>query len=287
MNLKSIKHICKYTENDQEIICDFNGKRLTYLEKILSITKSKHPKIQNVNFFEFGSQEWNPSHFGPRSGINAHFMGAGTNLSYKCFDAYSEPIDFDANTALIKAYKQASKEEDKYLGVIIKYKDANFWKAKEKFESLNKKKDLSQVFVLVKNEEYFKKFYEYYDGIDLDELKKENQKFSINNYDLIKNMIKESTNQVIYSKQVLNSPNLTDKYTFWNIENALHIHSGNIQELAEILQIKLDWNFKFSNGQKFNTKKEFLDEFKHKHNITKHDVKLQNDDYDYFISWDA
>jgi hypothetical protein len=287
MSLKKIKEVCKYTDNNQEIICNFNGKRLHGLEKILILAKSQFQEIENINFFEFGSQEWNPSHYGPRSGVNAHFMGAGTNLSYQCFDAYSESKDFDANVELIDAYNKSEKQKSEIMGLRVKYDDPIFVQAKEKFESLSKNKDLSDNFIRIRNEEYFKKFYEFYENIDLDELKKEIQKFSVNDYNIINNMIKKSKCSVVYSTNVLNAPNLTNKYNFWNIENAFHIHTGSIQELAETLEIELGWTFLASKGKKFDMKEEFISSAINKFSLLNYDVKIQNDDSKYLLFWDA
>ena len=287
MVLKSVKSVCNYVENNGDIICAFNGKKLDALEEILSIAKSKFPKLSDVDFFEFGSQEWNPSHFGPRSGMKAHFMGVGTDLSYRCFDAYSGCVDFDVNLELIKAYKKADKEEDKYLGLIIKFDDFEFYNAKKKFESLGENKDLSQVFVRVRNEEYFKKFYEFYDGVDLVELKNEIRNFSVDDYGVMKEQIKESKSPLIYSSNVLNSPNLTYKYNFWNIDGAFHIHSGNIDELAEIVGINLGLEFRFSDGKKFDAREEFVDSVSRKFCLLDYDVNLKNDSFRYFLFWNS
>ncbi|MEA3413920.1 MAG: hypothetical protein U9Q99_00125 [Nanoarchaeota archaeon] len=287
MGSKTIKKVCNYLENNKEISCDFNGKKLNDLEEILNIAKSRFQKIENVDFFEFGSQEWNPSHYGPRSGMGAHFMGTIINLSYKCFDAFSEPKDFDANIGLIDAYKTAEKQESKYNGLIVKYKDSIFWEAKENFESLNKNKDLSDTFVMTRNEEYFKNFYEFYEGVDLNELKKEIEKFSIDDYDKISEKINESSNPIVYSNNVLNAPNLTNKFNFWNIENTFHIHSGNIHELSKNLGVNLGWRFSVSKGEKFDMKKELIYNFKSMFDLFNYNINIQNNTFRYFLFWNS
>lgn len=287
MTSKTIKEVCSCAENGDGISCNFNGKRLSDLEGILGIVKAKFQKIQNVDFFEFGSQEWNPSHYGPRSGMGAHFMGAGSCLSYKCFDANSSSEDFDANVGLINAYRQAEKQESRYNGLIVKYKDPIFWKAKEKFESLNDDKDLSDTFVRIRNEEYFKNFYEFYENIDLNELKEEVQKFSINDYGKISEEIEKSENPIVYSNSVLNAPNLTREFYFWNIKNAFHVHSGSIRELSKELRVDLGWKFSASNGKSFDMKEEFIDSFKSAFGLSDYDIGVQNDDSRYFLFWDS
>ncbi len=287
MVLKAVKEVCNFSGKGDTFICDFNGKRLIDLEETLRIAQSKFRKIKHIDFFEFGSQEWNPSHEGPRSGMGAHFMGLGTDLLYGCFDAYSEPIDFDANVKLIEGYEKAEKDYTRYCGWMVEYKDPIFWEAKKNFESLSADKDLSDSFISIRNEKYFKKFYQHYKGVDLNKLKKDIQNFSINDYARINEEIQQSENPLVYSINVLNAPNLTDKCAFWNIENAFHIHSGSTRELSEFLNFDLGLKFFHTNGSIFEKKDEFIDTFAQRFDVMNYDVNMHTVDGIYFISWDA
>ncbi len=281
-----IQNFIEFSKSENNFNCKIGEEKLDGLENILKIVEDNYSQIEEANFFEFGSAHYNLSTYTVRSAKHSHFMGFGTNLNYKCFDAYVEENDFDVLRNLMNAFNKAEKITSKITGITYpKYNDPIWDSAEKKFLELDDKKDFADTFVRIKNEEYYKKFFGFYDKIDLDKLKKEIKNFSVKDYSKILNEIKDSKNQVIFSQQVFNCPNLSQEYPFWKIEKGFQIHRGNIRELSENLNFDLNMRFRGTAGRIFDNKEEFVTKFQKRFDLQDKNVQLVHTPFEYFLFW--
>ncbi|MDA3836114.1 MAG: hypothetical protein PF542_00670 [Nanoarchaeota archaeon] len=197
-------------------------------EKMLEIANANVGEVEGLDFFEFGSAEYNIFNKIPKSGKVSHFMMLGTDLSYACFDSEIGESDFDLICEIINIHKRIM------AGVFLVNDDCRLRECIDIYSKACQEKDLPVPFVY----EVFAKEVPilgmYYD-LNLDILKERVAESSCGSYGEISGRVLGSEKSVIFSFNVLNAPSLSFESSFWNISGAFHIHGVNeVEMLAEL-----------------------------------------------------
>lgn len=270
MNKRNIESFLDFKRNSNGFVCDVDGKRDSYIESFLRIVNHNYNNVNCVDFFEFGSAEYNISMDGPRSGISSHFMGLATGFNYKCFDAYIEKNDFDVIADLMNNFVEIKNNDFEKNN----FSSTNWKKSLAEYSGLSPEKDLSDIIVKAPFMDCCSDFFGLYENVNLEDLRHKISKFSIDDYSNIVELIKDSKKPVLLSNNVLNAPNLSRDFSFWKLDEGFHVHSGDIVEFARELGVGLDVDYYYSKGKEFNQKDLFLKRFKKRFGL-REDLKVE------------
>lgn len=200
------------------------------VEKMLEIADRNMGDISKLNFFEFGSAQFNIFNKIPMSGKVSHFMMFGTNLNYFCFDSEIGCNDFDLVFEVVNLHKKIIS------GDFISDDEIRLKQLLDSYAEICRKKDFPVPFVYEALAEEIPSLGVYY-NLDLNKLKLRIKKSSFMDYHEMLSRVGSLENNVIFSLNVLNSPNLSLDYTFWNVEGVFHIHGVNEVELLSKMKL--------------------------------------------------
>jgi len=258
--------------------CSDEIGRLWGVEKMLEIAALNFESVDKIDFFEFGSSEYNIFNKIPKSGKVSHFMMVGTNLNYSCFDAGIGEEDFDLICEIIEIHKRIM------AGVFLVNDDNRLKECIDIYSKSCREKDLPVPFVYEVFAKEIPILGVYYD-LNLDILKERISKTSCKTYLEISNKINNSKNALIYSFNVLNAPTLSLEAPFWKIKKKFHIHGVNEVELLAKMGISNFFNDKLDRRGILElgiTVQDFILKFKEMFEITG-DVKYQEG----FFYWNS